>query len=148
MTPLAPLMRDQRKAEAEHLRLLEVFHFVFAGLSTLGIGFLALHYALMRAVIFNPAKGQSSKGMPPPEQIFAISIWVYVVFGALMIAAAVANLASGLFIRKRQHRLFSLIVAGINCAQIPFGTTLGVFTFVVLLRDSVRELYEADITQL
>jgi len=39
--------------------------------------------------------------------------------------------------------MFSLIIAGINCVQFPFGTVLGVFTFVVLLRDSVRELYEA-----
>jgi hypothetical protein len=52
------------------------------------------------------------------------------------------NLVSGLFIMRRKCRTFSMIVAGANCIQIPFGTVLGVFTLLVLLRDSVREAYE------
>jgi hypothetical protein len=44
---------------------------------------------------------------------------------------------------KRRGRIFSLIVAGLNCLCFPFGTVLGVFTFVILLRDSVVEVYEA-----
>ncbi|MGD0479812.1 MAG: hypothetical protein ABSA42_06545 [Terracidiphilus sp.] len=143
MAELAPLMRDQRKVDADHLRLLEIFHFVFAGLALVGIGFLGLHYAFMHALFSNPAMWQNQKGGgPPPGQFLAAFVWVYFVLGALLIVAAIANLASGLFIRRRMCRIFSLIVAGVNCIQIPFGTTLGVFTIVVLLRDSVRELYE------
>jgi hypothetical protein len=36
------------------------------------------------------------------------------------------------------------VVAGINCLHIPLGTVLGIFTIVVLCRESVRELYEAE----
>ena len=36
-----------------------------------------------------------------------------------------------------------MIVAGLNCVHIPLGTVLGVFTLVVLMRDSVRESYDA-----
>jgi hypothetical protein len=144
MTELAPLMRDQRKADADHLRLIGVFHFVFAGLAAVGIGFIALHYAVMHAVFVDPAMWKNPKGGGPiPEQFIAAFTWLYLIFGALLVAAAIANLVSGLLIRKRRCRTFSLIVAGLNCIQIPFGTILGVFTFVVLLRDSVRELYEA-----
>ena len=39
--------------------------------------------------------------------------------------------------------MFSLVVAGLNCMGFPFATVLGVFTFLVLLRESVVELYEA-----
>ena len=53
------------------------------------------------------------------------------------------NLLSGIFIRKRKHHVFSLIVAGFNCLHFPLGTALGVFTFVVLLRDSVQNMYRA-----
>jgi hypothetical protein len=40
--------------------------------------------------------------------------------------------------------LIYLIIAVLNCLQIPFGTALGVFTIIVLSRDSVRELYSRD----
>lgn len=44
---------------------------------------------------------------------------------------------------EAKRKRATLIVSGLNCLQIPFGTVLGVFTLVVLLRDSVREAYEA-----
>jgi hypothetical protein len=145
MTELTPLMRDQGEADAVHLKLLAIFHFVVAGLSVVGIGFLALHYVMMHAIISNPEmwKNQKSGAEASPEQIFAVFAWFYVGFGALLILAAIVNLLSGLFIRKRIFRTFSLVVAAIDCIQIPMGTVLGVFTIVVLVRDSVRELYEA-----
>jgi hypothetical protein len=36
------------------------------------------------------------------------------------------------------------VIAWIECIIIPFGTILGVFTIVVLTRDSVMELFERD----
>jgi hypothetical protein len=33
-------------------------------------------------------------------------------------------------------------VAGLNCIQIPLGTALGVFTIMVLTRDSVEAVYQ------
>ena len=143
MADLPPLMRDQRKADADHLRLLAVFQFVVAGLSLAGIGFLTLHYTFMHVFFENPEIWKNSKGGgPPPAEFFAIFKWFYAIFGFGLVTAGVANLLSGLFIRKRKHRIFSLVVAGLDCLQIPFGTVLGVFTFIVLLRDSVREIYE------
>jgi hypothetical protein len=145
MVELAPLLRDQRKVDAEHLRILEIFHYVFAGLAVVGISFLGFHYFLMHSVLSNPALMRDPKGDGlAAERFFALFIWFYVVFGALLLAAALANYLSGSFIRQRKSRTFSLVVAGLNCVQIPFGTALGVFTIVVLLRDSVRELYDAQ----
>lgn len=143
MSELPPLMRDQRKIDADHLRLLAIFHFVMAGLAIAGIGFLLLHYTVMSSVMSNPEVWKNQKGGPPPEQIFAMLKWFYLFAGALLVAGGLGNLLSGLFIQKRKNRLFSFIVAGINCIQVPLGTILGLFTFIVLLRDSVRELYEA-----
>lgn len=143
MNELPPLMRDQRKIDSEHLRLLGIFHFVLAGLSAVGIGFLFLHYTMMHLVMANPGAWKDAKGNGPnPEQFFAIFKWFYLVFGSLIIAGGIANFLSGLFIRRRINRVFSLVVAGLDCAMFPFGTVLGVFTLVVLLRESVREAYE------
>jgi len=63
--------------------------------------------------------------------------------GGGIVLAGFTNLISGFFILQRRGRLFSLIVAGFNCLCFPFGTVLGVFTFIVLLRESVAEAYAA-----
>ena len=143
MTTLAPLMRDQRKIDAEHLKLLAVFHFVMAGLALLGLGFLFVHWFLMHSAFDNPAMWKNQQGGPPPKEFFAAFKWFYVIFGSCIILAGVANVASGWLIRKRRARVLSLVVAGLNCMGFPFATVLGVFAFIVLLRDSVAELYEA-----
>jgi hypothetical protein len=36
------------------------------------------------------------------------------------------------------------VVAGIECIVMPFGTVLGVFTLVVLSRESVKTLFAAE----
>jgi len=72
----------------------------------------------------------------------AIFKWFYLVFAAWFVASGVLNLLSAFFIRARRYRTFSFIVSGINCLHTPLGTALGVFTIIVLIRDSVRELYE------
>jgi hypothetical protein len=136
-----PLPRSAANQDDEHLRLISIFHYVVAGLAVLGIGFLALHYTLMSTVFDNPEMWKDQKGGPPPAELFAAFKWFYLVFGVCLVLGCVANLLSARFIQRRRYRTFSLLVAGINCAQFPFGTALGVFTFIVLLRDSVRERY-------
>ena len=42
-----------------------------------------------------------------------------------------------------RHRTFSRVVAGLNCLHIPLGTVLGIFTSIVLGRESVGQLVEA-----
>lgn len=144
MTELPPLMRDQRIADADHLRLLSIFHFVGAGFALLGLGFLAMHYLFFHAFFANPEMWRNQKGaVLPPREFFAMFKWFYVVFGVWLVASGIVNLFSGLFIAQRKNRVFSLVVAGIDFIYIPFGAVLGVFTFIVLLRPSVREIYEA-----
>jgi hypothetical protein len=143
--PIAPLPLNQRNIDVDHLNLLSIFYFIAGGLSFLGIPFLMAHYAVMHAVFSNPSFWQNQKGPPPPPELFQIFhylIWAYVAIGLLLVAFGLMNILSGIFLRTRKYRTFSFVVAAINCFQIPFGTILGVFTIVVLIRDSVRELYE------
>jgi hypothetical protein len=146
MNDLLPLMRDQRKSDADHLQLLAIFHFVFAGLAFVGLGFLCLHHAVVRHFLGHPEFWRNQQGGPPPEQILAWLNWFYLGFGVLFVTGGLLNVISGLCLRRRAGRLFSLVIAGLNCIQIPFGTALGVFTIIVLLRDSVREAYAAGAT--
>lgn len=144
MNQLPPLVRDQRKIDADHLKLLSIFHFVGAGLAVLGMLFLLAHFALFHAFLDNPKMWENQKQGPPPAEIFAMFKWFYAIFGLWFAGSGVLNLISAFCLRAKKHRTFSLIVAGINCVHIPLGTVLGVFTIIVLIRDSVRELYEAS----
>jgi hypothetical protein len=135
-------MRDQRKTDADHLRLLSIFHFIGAGLALLGLGFLGVHYLLFHAFLDNPDLWKNQKGsVPPPREFFTIFKWFYIVGGAWFVTSGILNLLSALFLNKRINRTFSLVVAVFNCVHIPLGTVLGVFTIIVLLRPSVREVY-------
>jgi hypothetical protein len=145
MNGLPPLSRDQRKIDADQLNLLVIFHFIGAGLALLGILFLLAHFAIFHAVFANPKMWENQKQGPPPAEFFAIFRWFYLVMGIWFLASGVLNVISGVCLRARKHRTFSTVVAGINCVHMPLGTVLGVFTIIVLMRDSVRELYEADI---
>lgn len=142
------LVQNQRKRDLEHLKLLSIFHFVIGGLALLGIGFLGLHYFIMHTLFSNPNLWKSQRGATPPPQAFLdVFVWFYVFAGVLLVTGSVLNLLSALFLFHKRHRVFSLIIAGLDCFQIPFGAALGVFTIIVLCRDSVRELY-ADGTEL
>lgn len=139
--PPAPPVRDPRTVDAEHLRLLVIFHDIMAGLAVLGLVFVAGHYALMHVVLDNPALWKDAKGGPPPAVMLTLLRAMYVAFAVAFVAGALGNLLSARFIARRRFRIFSLIVAGINCLHMPLGTVLGAFTFVVLLRESVRASY-------
>jgi len=136
------LLPNPNPADQDHLNLLSIFHFVNAGLSLMGGAFFVFFFALTGAMIRNAPHGAGPQNQPPPELIPLVGL-VILSMGALVLVSAIANLLSGIFIRKRKHHVFSLIVAGFNCLHFPLGTALGVFTFVVLLRDSVQNMYRA-----
>jgi hypothetical protein len=123
------------------VKLLAIFHFVFGGLAFVGIGFLCVHYAIMHTVFSNPDIWKSQPQIMPPKAFLDAFIWFYLFMGALLLTGLVLNVLSGMFLLQKRNRLFSLIIGGLNCLQIPFGTALGVFTILVLSRDSVRQLY-------
>jgi hypothetical protein len=144
MPDLQPLMRDLRKTDADHLRMLAIFHYVFAGLSVLGLAFLAVHYAFMHAMFSHPEMWKNSNGGgPPPGELLEMCVWFYIFFAVVFVAVGIGNLLSARFLQKRRNRVFSLAIACLDFLQFPLGTVLGSFTFIILMRDSVRELYEA-----
>jgi hypothetical protein len=130
-------------ADRQHLNLLAVFHFIGAGLAFLGLGFVLLHFAMMNTIMGNPAMWAKHPADAPPPEVLALFKWMYLLFGAWMGTTLVLNLLAGFFLRARKHRGVCFVAAAVNCLQMPFGTVLGVFTFIVLARDSVRTAFQA-----
>jgi putative flippase GtrA len=133
---------SQNRRDLEHLKLLSTFHYVGVGLAAVGLLMLYGHFAVFNSMMSNPKLWQAPGAPPPPVEMFAPMKWMYLVFAIGITSTAVLNFLSARFMRARRHRLFSLVVAGINCFYMPLGTILGIFTIVVLVRDSVRFLYQ------
>jgi hypothetical protein len=73
-----------------------------------------------------------------PQLFFHWFRWFYVLVGAWGVVSIVLNLVAGFMLRGFTGRMFIFVVACINCINLPFGTVLGIFTLIVLTRDSVR----------
>ncbi len=132
-------MTSNANQDTEHLRLLSIFYYVWGGLSVLMsvVGMLAVTGAA-----FGMRQAMRQGGGPqPPAWFFAgiFSIMVAAVIFAL--ALSIMSLVAGRQISARRGFHFCLVVAGLACLSFPFGTALGVFTFIVLLRPSVRLLF-------
>ncbi|MGF1580812.1 MAG: hypothetical protein ACFCD0_15730 [Gemmataceae bacterium] len=133
---------DDREGErdVETLNLISILHFVFGGI-TCFFGLIPIIYVIGGIMMLNGAGGAP---IPPPELRFFAFIIIFVGIAMVTLAQLMGILAiiSGMKIRARQSRVFSLVVAGLACLQVPLGTGLGVFTFVTLSKDSVRRMYE------
>ena len=129
--------------DTDNLRTLAICHYVVSGLSLLGLGFLGLHYSIMRMVFDNPQMWEKAKSPPPfnPAEFFHLFQWFYLLFGVLILVSGILTLIAGRFIHRRVNRTFSIVIAGLNCLHFPFGTVLGVFTLILLTKESVMRLY-------
>jgi len=142
---LSPPLSFQEKKDAEHLLLLGIFHCIFAALGLAGIGFLFVYYNMMHAIFDNPEIWKNGKNAsPPPKEFFTYADYFLRIAAGYSAFSSVTHLLSGICLLRKKLRILSLVVAGFNCIQIPFGTILGIFTLVVLSRDSVREMYERN----
>jgi len=130
--------------DEEHLRLLSIFHYILGALGALFFSlFPVIHLTFGLMLIFAPHIFEP-QGDPPP----AFLGWIFVIPAALMMALgwtlAGCMIATGRFLARRTHYLFCLVVAAIESTFMPLGTVLGVFTIIVLTRESVKELFEAN----
>ena len=145
MSDLPPVMRVQRKIDADHLRLLAIFHFIAAAFALLGVLFLWGHYTLTHSFMSNPKMWTS----PHPQQGRTRPNFSRCSAGLRLHGAVLRRL-------RRDPRDLGVLPARaqmphvldrcpcIICLYMPLGTILGVFTILVLVRDTVREVYEAQ----
>jgi hypothetical protein len=131
-----------RSRDSEHLRILSIFHYIVGGLTALFASFPIIHLAIGIFLIVAPEKIESS-GEPPPEVVG----WLFALLGGAFVligwSIAICIILVGRFLARRRHYLFCLIIAGVECIFMPFGTVLGIFTILVLSRESVREMFTA-----
>ena len=159
MSPPALSEAEEQIIVRERLRLLAIGFYVKGAVGAAFISFLLFHFVFLLGFSFMPESAwnppprsvttsQSLSVTPSPSprpvnqgppvimfRIFAGVIGVIILlgwtFGALTIYA-------GRCVQKRTHRVFILVMGGLNCALIPWGTLLGIATFMLLQTPMAR----------
>lgn len=130
-------------ADEEHLRLLSIFHYVLGALGCLFACLPLIHAGLGLTMIYAP----ETFGAHGAPQFPAFAGWLFFGMGLAFFLVgeciSVCVLVSGRCLAKRSRYTFSFVVGCVECMFVPLGTALGVFTIVVLSRDSVKALYGA-----
>jgi hypothetical protein len=130
--------------DSEHLGLLSIFHYVVAGVAAF-CSFFPLLYTVMGFVFVALSHHPSTNpAQPPPPAALG---WAFVVLGIFLfflgVVFAIVLAFAGRSLSRRKHYWFAFIVSCIECLFVPFGTILGVFTIIVLSRQSVKALFSS-----
>jgi hypothetical protein len=122
----------------EHLNLLSIFHYVLAGVMALFSCIPFIHFFLGAALTF----GGLGEGDPGAG---GVGILIMVVAGLIILVGwTISTLVffAGRNLKSRTRYTYCLVIAGIECLFMPMGTVLGVFTIIVLMRDTVKPLFD------
>lgn len=128
--------------DREHLRLLSIFHYVVAGFAAMFACLPLIHLTLGIAFLagkIEGTQGPDSGGRLVGGVMVALAS-VFLLLGWTLVGLLVF---AGRSLARHRHYTFCLVLAAISCAFMPFGTVLGVFTIIVLIRPGVKELFGA-----
>jgi hypothetical protein len=133
------------KQDEQYLNILAIFHFVVAGISALFACFPIIHFVVGLGMLGLSLGGVFSEGAFPEAAIpgfmglfFTLMAGSMILFGWVF-AACVA--LAGLFLLKKRHHMFCVVMGGVECIFMPFGTVLGVFTVIMLMKPAVQALF-------
>ena len=121
--------------DEQYLSLLSIFHYVVGGLAAFFACIPLIHFCLGVAML----SGAIDDAPPFVGLMFVVMSIVVITFGWVF---AVCLIVAGRSLARRKRYMFCLVMAAISCIFMPFGTVLGVFTIVLLMRPSVKELFE------
>jgi hypothetical protein len=141
MTP--PMPSGITTSTREHLRILSIAHYVVGALHALFACFGLIHFGMGLFILISPQSMSSAD----PEGLKIAMGTLFAVLGGLFVLAGwtlgLVTILSGRYIAQRRKRVFSVVVAGINCVFLPFGTVLGIFTLILLTREDVMSDYKS-----
>ncbi len=153
--------------DLEHLKLLSLF-FKFTGIVTaVMISFLLIHFTIFTTIAVMPksffnqkvsshvttnesdsatATPQNTKPAPEfPHVIFGVLAGIFGVIILLGWTFGALTFYAGRCIQQRKHPTFIFVISCIKCLFVPYGTMLGICTFMVLSRPQVKKLFEPGI---
>ncbi len=127
--------------DEEHLNLLAIFHYIVGGIGCLFACIPLFHVGIGAMMLFSPDTFQAAHGQGPPVFFGYMFLGLGLLFFLVGQAISICIIYSGRCLAKRTKYMFSFVTGCIQCMFVPFGTVLGIFTIIVLSRDSTKTLY-------
>jgi hypothetical protein len=130
--------------DEEYLKLLSLGYMVSAGFAALFsvLGLFYMGMGIVMSFVFAHAPATTKGGEPPPAFIGWIFAAIGLVMFIILIGIAFARFWAARCLKQRKSRTYCMVIGALGCLEIPYGTLLGVLTFIVLGRDSVKQLFE------
>ena len=126
--------------DEEHLRLLRIGYFIQGGVTAL-MCLMGLMYVFM-GIFMSTIVMRNADGAGAPPRFVGV---IFALFGAAFtlsgILFATLQFLAAQGIGRRRSRTLCLVAAALSCLLIPYGTVLGICTFIVLDRRGVRALF-------
>lgn len=125
--------------EEKHLDLLAIFHYVVGGLTAFFSCFFLIHPFMGLAML---------SGVMDTGEFPVAFAWMFIlipsvfILGGWTIAALI--IVAGRRLKQRRSHTFCLVIAAIECMFMPYGTVLGVFTIITLIKDRVKEMFAVN----
>src|SRR5262245_26639032 len=114
---------NQWITDQAHLKALAICHYVWGGLIMLFSCMFIFHIVMVILTLNGSGLFAGPNNGPPPPREFG---WFFIAGGSCAITigwlTGILTILSGRYIQQQRKRVFSLVVAGVNCISFPIGT--------------------------
>jgi hypothetical protein len=141
MTDQTLINRDE-----EHLKILSLVYKIWGYVSGACALFMGAYFTLFGVLFAVLPKNATGHDAPPAVfgAIFGIVGGAIILLGA---AYTVCVFLTSKYLMKHTNLNFCFAVACVTLLSMPAGTILGVFTLIVLSRDSVKPMFSGTTAQ-
>ncbi len=161
--------RSQERIDNENLNTLTLCHYIMGGLTALFASMFIGHIIIGTMMIHNPNAFNPPVPPPPPGQPHPIGQpypmsaypmqpypffppgmgYMFVAMGSVAVLGGwtLGGLTAyaGRCLKGRKNYIYILVIAALNGTFVmPLGTLLAIFTYIVLMRPSVKALFKVQ----
>lgn len=144
--PVAYQAQTFNDTDRTHLNVLAICYWVWGGMialfSLFGIIYIITGVAFMSSGFPQPTT--QTVNQPPPAFIG----WLLIGMGALVVGLGQLigwlTIYAGFSLKAERRWMLIIVMGAVNCLSVPIGTVLGVFTFIVLARPSVKARFASN----
>jgi hypothetical protein len=133
------MQEAQRNENSDFFKVVSIFHYVLGGFQML-FSLIGVLYIVM-GILMTSGSLEPSKSSAPPEAIGWIFSGIGVVITLMFLSIGLLSIKTGKNLSRRRNRTFCIVVDAILCLMVPFGTIVGIFGLVLLMKPESQELF-------
>ncbi len=130
--------QNQPNQDESHLKTLSICYYIYGGLCCFAFLMMLLWLSVVPIMMDIPRQEIQGPEFEMVTHAFSFFIIMMSVMSVVVLAIAIMSLLTGSRIKTGRSYKLVFATACVVCISVPFGTALGVFTFIVLNRPSVK----------